>query len=176
MNQICIQYYATKIGELLLGVFDRKLCIVDFRYRKMRTTIDTRLKKGLMAEFVEQDDPLLQETRTQLDEYFQGERKVFALPLLMVGTDFQKRVWQALLEIPYGATATYVQLAREIHNEKAVRAVARANGANCINIIIPCHRVIGSDGKLVGYGGGVPVKKRLLKLEQRTPGNPVTPG
>jgi len=84
----------------------------------------------------------------------------------MVGTDFQKSVWNALMRVPYGATSTYLQLAKDIDNEKAVRAVASANGANSIGLIIPCHRIIGSDGELVGYGGGLPVKKRLLKLEQ----------
>jgi len=166
MNKINIQYYKTKIGELVLGSFNEKLCLLDFRYRKMRTTVDNRIKNGLKAEFVEQDDKILDETRKQLDEYLNGDRKKFDIPLLMVGTDFQKTVWNALMKVPYGATSTYLQLANDINNEKAVRAVASANGANSIGLIIPCHRIIGSDGKLVGYGGGLPVKKRLLKLEQ----------
>ena len=166
MNIINIQYYKTKIGELVLGSFNEKLCLLDFRYRKMRTTVDNRIKNGLKAEFVEQDDKILDETRKQLDEYLNGDRKKFDIPLLMVGTDFQKTVWNALMKVPYGATSTYLQLANDINNEKAVRAVASANGANSIGLIIPCHRIIGSDGKLVGYGGGLPVKKRLLKLEQ----------
>jgi len=86
----------------------------------------------------------------------------------MVGTDFQKRVWEALLRVPFGTTSTYLQLAKNIKNEKAVRAVAAANGANSMSIIIPCHRIIGSNGKLVGYAGGLPIKKQLLKLEQIT--------
>ena len=166
MNQINIQYYKTKIGELILGSFDKKLCILDFRYRKMRTTVDNRIKNGLKAEFIKQDDERLEHTRKQLDEYLNGNRKKFDIPLLMVGTDFQKMVWSALMKVPYGATSTYLQLAKDIDNEKAVRAVASANGANSIGLIIPCHRIIGSDGELVGYGGGLPVKKRLLKLEQ----------
>jgi len=84
----------------------------------------------------------------------------------MVGTDFQKNVWEALLKVPYGTTSTYLQLAKDIDNEKAVRAVANANGANAIGIIIPCHRIIGTNGELTGYAGGLPLKKRLLKLEQ----------
>ncbi|MFV1977242.1 MAG: methylated-DNA--[protein]-cysteine S-methyltransferase [Candidatus Scalindua sp.] len=166
MNQINIQYYKTKIGELILGSFDGKLCLLDFRYRKMRKTVDNRIKKGLNVNFVEHDDEILEKAREQLDEYLNGNRKEFDIPLLTVGTDFQKSVWNALMKVPYGTTSTYLQLAKNINNDNAVRAVANANGANSISIIIPCHRIIGSDGELVGYGGGLPVKKRLLRLEQ----------
>jgi methylated-DNA-[protein]-cysteine S-methyltransferase len=133
----------------------------------MREAVDDRLKKGLNAGFVEQDDEILEKTRNQLDEYLDGNRKEFDIPLLMVGTDFQKSVWNALLQVPYGATSSYLQIEKAVGNEKAVRAVGSANGANPISIIIPCHRIIGSDGQLVGYGGGLSVKERLLKLEQR---------
>jgi len=166
MRQINTQYYTTKIGELILGSFDNKLCMLDFRYRRMRAAVDNRIKKGLGAEFIERDDDIIKNTRRQLDEYLSGDRKEFDLPLLMVGTDFQRSVWSALMKVPYGTTSTYLQLAKDINNERAVRAVANANGANSIAIIIPCHRIIGSNGELVGYGGGLPVKKRLLKLEQ----------
>jgi len=166
MNKINFQYYKTKIGELILGSFDKKLCLLDFRYRKMRTTVDNRIRNGLNAEFIEQDDKILEKTREQIDEYLNEGRNKFDIPLLMVGTDFQKNVWNALMKVPYGATSTYLQLAKDINNEKAVRAVASANGANSIGLIIPCHRIIGSDGELVGYGGGLAVKKRLLKLEK----------
>ena len=166
MPQINIQYYKTKIGELVLGSFHEKLCLLDFRYRKMRTIVDHRIKNGLKAKFVEQNDKILKQTKNQLDEYLNGDRREFYLPLLMVGTDFQKSVWAALLQVSYGMTSTYLQLAKDINNEKAVRAVAGANGANAIGLIIPCHRIIGSNGELVGYGGGLPIKKRLLKLEQ----------
>ncbi|MCD5411270.1 MAG: methylated-DNA--[protein]-cysteine S-methyltransferase [Thermodesulfovibrionales bacterium] len=166
MNQINIQYYKTKIGELILGSFDGKLCLLDFRYRKMRTTVDNRIKKGLDAEFVEQDSEFLAKIREQLNEYLNGGRKEFDIPLLMVGSDFQKSVWKALMKVPYGKTSTYLNLAKAINNEKAVRAVANANGANSIGLIIPCHRIIGSDGELAGYSGGLSVKKQLLKLEQ----------
>ncbi|SMN01675.1 Methylated-DNA--protein-cysteine methyltransferase [uncultured Candidatus Thioglobus sp.] len=166
MNQINIQYYKTKIGELILGSYNEKLCILDFRYRRMRTTVDNRIKNGLKAEFIEQDNKVLTKTKKQLDDYLIGDRKEFDVPLLLVGTDFQKNVWNALMKVPYGTTSTYLQLAKDIDNEKAVRAVASANGANSIGIIIPCHRIIGNNGDLIGYGGGLPVKKRLLKLEQ----------
>ena len=167
MNQINIQYYKTKIGELILGSFDGKLCMLDYRYRKMRKAVDDRIKKGLNANFVEHDDEILEKTREQLDEYLNGERKEFDIPLLLVGTDFQRSVWAALMKVPFGTTSTYLQIAKNINNEKAVRAVASANAANSISIIVPCHRIIGSNGELVGYGGGLAVKKRLLKLEQK---------
>jgi len=166
VNQINVQYYKTKYGEFILGSFDKKLCLLDFRYRKMRKTVDNRIKKGLDAEYIEQDDEILQKTRVQLNEYFNCERREFDIPLLVVGTDFQKNVWNALMKVPYGKISTYLDLAKDINNKKAVRAVASANGANSISLIIPCHRIVGSNGELVGYGGGLPVKKRLLKLEQ----------
>ena len=163
---INIQYYQTSVGEIILGAFEGKLCMADWRYRKMRNRIDSRLQKVLKAECVEQDSPVLEQTRMQLDEYFHRERKTFDIPLLMVGTDFQKQVWQRLINIPYGTTASYLELSQSIGNEKAVRAVASANGANAISIMIPCHRIIGSDGSLVGYAGGLAAKKKLLQLEQ----------
>ena len=168
MKFINIQYCKTKIGELILGSFEGKLCLLDFRYRKMRKTGDERIKKGLNAKFAENNTEIIEKTLAELDEYFHGNRKEFDVPLKMVGTDFQKRVWEALLRVPFGTTSTYLQLAKNIKNEKAVRAVASANGANSMSIIIPCHRIIGSNGKLVGYAGGLPIKKQLLKLEQIT--------
>ncbi|NIV91997.1 methylated-DNA--[protein]-cysteine S-methyltransferase [candidate division KSB1 bacterium] len=101
----------------------------------------------------------------QLDEYFEGRRKIFDLKLKPEGTDFQKRVWQELLNIPYGKTATYLDIAKAIDNVKAIRAVGAANGQNHIPIIIPCHRVIGRDGSLIGFGGGIWRKEFLLRHE-----------
>lgn len=151
-----------------MGSFNEKLCLLDFRYRKMRGAVDKRIKQGLQAEFVDRDDSVLQAARSQLDEYLAGNRMGFDLPLLLVGSDFQQSVWRALIEVPYGETSSYLQLSQRINNVKAVRAVASANGANAIAIIVPCHRIIGSNGDLVGYGGGLPLKKRLLTLEQGT--------
>ncbi|MFA5700738.1 MAG: methylated-DNA--[protein]-cysteine S-methyltransferase [Desulfuromonas sp.] len=165
MNQIHIQYYKTEIGELILGSFDEKLCLLDFRARKKRTSFDARIKNALKAGFVEQNDAVLAETKKQLEEYFNGNRTTFDIPLLLVGTDFQKRVWAALQQVPYGMTSSYAQLASDINNPKAVRAVANANGANPIGVIVPCHRIIGKDGSLTGYTGGLPIKKYLLELE-----------
>ena len=170
MNQINIQYYKTKIGELILGSFDGRLCLLDYRYRRMRATVDNRIKKGLGVDFGEKNDDVLSKAIVQLDEYLNGDRTCFDIPVLMVGTDFQKSVWEALMEIHYGKTASYLDIAKFINKEKAVRAVASANGANSMSLVIPCHRIIGSNGDLVGYGGGVAVKKRLLKLEQNNSG------
>ncbi|WMT52493.1 methylated-DNA--[protein]-cysteine S-methyltransferase [Ferroplasma acidiphilum] len=165
-NNIKIQYFKTKIGELILGSFEGNLCILDFRHSKKRTTIDNRIKTGLKANFLEEEDEILAETKKQVAEYLDGNRKEFDIPLLMVGTDFQKNVWNALLKIPYGTTISYLQLAENIGNAKAVRAVANADGANAMAVIIPCHRVIESNGGLGGYGGGVAIKKQLLELEK----------
>ncbi len=164
-NEINIFYYKTKIGELIIGSFKGEICILDFRYRKMRTRVDDRIKKAFNAEFVEREDDIIRKTKMQIDEYLSGKRKVFDIPIITVGTDFQKEVWTALRKIPYGKTISYLELAKSIDNEKAVRAVGTANGANAIALIIPCHRVIESGGGLGGYGGGVDVKKRLLMIE-----------
>jgi methylated-DNA-[protein]-cysteine S-methyltransferase len=164
-NTINIQYFRTPVGELILGSYDNQLCLADWRYRKKREQIDTRLQKALSAEYVEKDAEVLQEARKQFSEYFNHERKVFDIPLLLVGTPFQKSVWQGLIETPFGTTSSYLELAKRIGNEKAVRAVATANGANAISIIVPCHRIIGSNGELVGYAGGLDVKSKLLEIE-----------
>ena len=109
---------------------------------------------------------LLSEARAQLLAYFSGERRTFTLPLAPAGTAFQRRVWRALCEIPYGETVSYKEVAQRIGNEKAARAVGRANNRNPLPIIIPCHRVIGASGALVGYGGGLGIKEKLLALEK----------
>jgi len=166
VNTVNIQYHKTKYGELLLGDFNGELCLCDWRYRRMRSAIDKRILSGLKAEYTEQDTELLAATRQQLAEYFAQERRDFDIPLRFVGTDFQVSVWNALLQVAHGTTSTYLQLSETIGNTKAVRAVASANGANSISIFVPCHRIIGSDGSLVGYAGGLPAKKKLLAIEQ----------
>ena len=114
------------------------------------------------------ETPLIKEAKKQLDEYFAGRRKEFSLPLEFTqGTEFQKRIWNLLLKIPYGETRSYKELAAMAGNPKASRAVGGANNKNPISIIIPCHRVIGADGSLVGYGGGLEIKKKLLELEEK---------
>jgi len=165
MNSIDIQYHKTKIGELILGSFGKKLCLLDFRYRRMRSAVDNRITRELNTEYLKKTNNLLNETKRQIDEYLIGKRIKFEVPILMVGSDFQKQVWNELLKVKYGETATYLDISKKIDNPKAVRAAASANGANAIALIIPCHRVIESNGGLGGYGGGLPVKKRLLTLE-----------
>lgn len=131
----------------------------------MRTSIDLRVAAGLTAEFKEGNSAVIEQAKAQLTDYFNGDRTVFDVPLLTVGTDFQKAVWSALMDVPFGKTATYLELSQKLGNVKAIRAVASANGANALSILIPCHRIIGSDGGLVGYAGGKAAKRQLLELE-----------
>ena len=165
MNTISIQYFQSPFGEMILGTYDNKLCMADWRYRKDRTTVDNRLKKALNATYVEEESPLLIFAKEELEAYFQGFCNTFEIPILLVGSEFQKKVWQSLMTIPFGDTSSYLNLAKSINNEKAVRAVASAVGANAISIFIPCHRIIGSDGTLTGYAGGLDTKKNLLEIE-----------
>jgi methylated-DNA-[protein]-cysteine S-methyltransferase len=167
MGNIAVQYHKTPVGELILGVFDDKLCLCDWKYRKMRPQIDQRIQKGLETTYTEASHPLLTQTKEVLAAYFAGELQHFAVPLLWVGTAFQQQVWQQLMQITYGSTETYAGLAKKMNNLLAIRAVASANGANAISIIVPCHRVIGADGELVGYAGGLEAKKKLLAIEQK---------
>lgn len=167
LDIISIQYHKTQFGALILGSFKNELCLCDWKHRKMRASIDNRIQKGLNAEYVQKNTPILAESIKQISEYIAGQRVSFDLPLLLVGTDFQKRVWQELMKISYGTTASYLELSKQMGNEKAIRAVATANGANAISIIVPCHRIIGSTGNMVGYAGGTPTKRKLLELEYR---------
>lgn len=165
MDKIQTSYYKTPFGELILGSLDQQLCLCDWRFRKMRASIDERIQSGLQTSYVEEKSELVEETIVQLSQYFNGERKLFDLPLLLVGSEFQKQVWNALLRIPFGTTESYAELSRNLGNEAAIRAVASANGANAISIIVPCHRILGSDGGLTGYAGGLETKRKLLRLE-----------
>ncbi len=162
-------YFKSTYGEFILGSFDHQLCLCDWRYRKMRGSIDKRIQSGLQADYAEDGSELLGEAVRQLEQYSEGKRKEFDIPLLMVGSDFQKQVWNELLRIPYGKTQSYAGLSHKLGNIKAIRAVASANGANAISIIVPCHRILGSDGSLTGYAGGLETKKKLLRLERAFP-------
>lgn len=165
MSPINIHFYKSPVGEIILGEFNGKLCLADWRYRKMRDQIDSRIQKQLGVDYCEQTTDIHHQAIEQFNEYFLQQRQQFTVPLHFVGTDFQQSVWQALQDIPYGETCSYLELSQKIGNPKAVRAVANANGANAISIIVPCHRIIGTDGKLVGYAGGINVKEKLLNLE-----------
>jgi len=155
----------TPLGPLVAGVTGGAIVLLEYADRHMLPTQFKQLTTALNCVFVPGEDLLLTELATQLSAYFEGERAEFDLPLSTSGTDFQERVWAALRDIPWGVTRSYADVARTIGQPTAVRAVARANGENRIPILIPCHRVIGSDGKLTGYGGGLWRKKRLLEIE-----------
>ena len=152
--------FESPVGTLLLGGDANGLRLVSFETSKHAAPpqANWRQNKALFAEVIR-----------QLQAYFRGELKEFDLPLALEGTKFQLRVWNTLRSIPYGETISYLQLAERIGNPKAVRAVGLANGSNPIPIIIPCHRVIGSDGSLTGYGGGLERKELLLQLEGAGP-------
>ena len=169
MNTVNIQVYQAPQGDLLLGAYENKLCLCDWQTRSRREAIDRRIQVALDAHYVTANCELLEKTTMQLDEYFQHQRQQFDLPLQMIGSAFQQAVWHALLKIPYASTKSYLDLAKAVENEKAVRAVASANGANAISIIIPCHRVIANNGQLSGYAGGVDAKKELIEFEQSWP-------
>ena len=167
MHVINTGRYQSPCGDLMLGSYAGQLCLCDWVEGRHREVVDRRLQRLLHADYREEDDKVIAAARRQLDEYFRHERCEFDIPLLFVGTDFQCRVWEALLRIPYGTTVSYGEVARRICMPTSVRAVANANGANAISIFVPCHRVIGSDGTLTGYGGGLSAKRYLLGLEQQ---------
>lgn len=162
---ITINRIPTPLGPMMVGVTDEGLCLLEFTDRKMLETQLDVLKKRFQAELITGKHKMIELVEQQLAEYFEGKRKEFQIPLIVPGTDFQQRVWNALLKIPFGVTRSYKQQASVVGDVKAVRAVARANGENRIAIIIPCHRIIGSDGSIVGYGGGIHRKQWLLKHE-----------
>jgi methylated-DNA-[protein]-cysteine S-methyltransferase len=148
------------VGELKLVASDKGLAAILWENDKPRRV---RLDPGLE----DKNHPVLLEAERQLNDYFSGKRKSFSVNLDFRGTEFQKKVWAALLTIPFGETRSYGQIAKQIKNPKAVRAVGVANGRNPISIIAPCHRVIGSTGKLTGFAGGLEAKACLLALEGR---------
>ena len=165
MTDICYTYHESPLGNTLLAADERGLRLISFAAGKRPERPESNWRK---------DAAPLKETIRQLRAYFAGELRDFHLPLSLIGTDFQLRVWQMLQTIPYGETTSYGQLARRLGNPNASRAVGLANGSNPIPIIVPCHRVIGSNGSLVGYGGGLPNKKALLALESRQRRLPVS--
>lgn len=162
---VTINRIRTPLGPMMIGVTDEGLCLLEFTDRKMLETQLDVLKKRMKSELITGQHPMIDKVSNQLEEYFEGKRKEFDIPMVVPGTEFQQRVWDALNKIPYGVTRSYKQQADVVGDVKAVRAVARANGENRISIIIPCHRIIGSDGSIVGYGGGVHRKQWLLKHE-----------
>lgn len=157
---------ATPLGPMLAGASDAGVCLLEFADRRGLETQLTRVQKRLNARALPGTHPVLALLAAQLEEYFAGARRDFTVPLVFTGTEFQEKVWRALLTIPCGETRSYQEQATYIGAPGSVRAVARANGDNCIAILVPCHRVIGKDGSLTGYAGGLPRKQALLDLER----------
>lgn len=156
----------TPLGPMVAAATDEAVCLLEFADRRALSTQLERFARRVPVVFAPGDNPVLEALGRELHEYFAGERLGFDVPVLAPGTPFQEQVWEALREIPAGETRSYADLAGAIGRPTAVRAVARANGSNRLAILIPCHRVIGSDGSLAGYGGGVWRKRRLLDLER----------
>ena len=155
----------TPLGPMLVGATDEALCLLEFVDRRALPTQVARIRKGFSAVFVRDRNEVVDLTAAQVEAYFAGELEAFTVPTVAPGTDFQRVVWAAVANISYGETRSYSELAHGIGRPSAVRAVGSANGMNALAIIVPCHRVVGADGKLVGYGGGVWRKQRLLDME-----------
>ncbi len=153
---------------MIVGSCGDEICLCDWAAGRRRDINDRRIRRHLGASCEEGTSPAIARAIAQLDEYFAGHRRAFDLKIRFTGSPFQCSVWSELLKIPYGTTISYAELARRIGNPKAVRAVASANAANPISILVPCHRVIGSNHSLTGYAGGLDAKKHLLTLESRT--------
>lgn len=158
----------TPVGPMLVGATDDAICLLEFVDRRMLPSQIARIRARLGAVFVPDTNERIRSLEREVAAYFAGDLRSFDTSIELCGSDFQLSVWKCLLEIPYGETWTYGQVARAIGRPAAVRAVGRANGLNALGIIVPCHRVVGADGKLVGYGGGLWRKQRLLDMERET--------
>ena len=157
----------TDLGTMIACATEKGICLLEFSDRKMLETELKQISKSLKSPIIQGEHKHFEELRRQLDLYFQGRLREFDLPIHMIGTDFQKQVWDVLLKVPYATTSSYAKQAKLLNRPSAVRAIANANGMNKISIIVPCHRIIGSDGSLTGYGGGLWRKEYLIKLEQQ---------
>ncbi|WP_027378521.1 methylated-DNA--[protein]-cysteine S-methyltransferase [Chryseobacterium daeguense] len=156
----------TPLGEMIACAVDDGICLLEFTDRKNFEKQLGSLSKSLNAEIIEKEHQHFIQLEEELKEYFEGKRQKFEIPLFITGTEFQQKVWKLLREIPMGEIRTYRQQSERLGNLKAIRAVGTANGINKIAILIPCHRVIGSNGDLVGYAGGIWRKQKLLELEK----------
>jgi AraC family transcriptional regulator of adaptative response/methylated-DNA-[protein]-cysteine methyltransferase len=165
-NVINLLRFSTPLGPMISCATVDGICLVEFTDRRMLEAELNQLKKIFKARIIFGSNPHFTVLEKQMKEYFEGTRKQFELPLLTPGSEFQNKVWKQLLQISYGSTCSYKSLAIQLKNQNAVRAVARANGSNRIAIIIPCHRVIGEDGSLTGYSGGLSRKKWLIDFEK----------
>jgi AraC family transcriptional regulator of adaptative response/methylated-DNA-[protein]-cysteine methyltransferase len=169
---ILTQTIDTPIGLMIAGAVKEGICLLEFSDRKMLNTEYRILKKYLETEISDGNNDHLDELRRQLKDYFSGKRTVFDVPLVYTGTEFQRSVWDELRNITFGTTRTYGEQAAALGNTLSVRAVAGANGMNKISIVVPCHRVIGENGNLTGYGGGLWRKKWLIEHEMKYSGKP----
>lgn len=158
----------TPIGVIVFGSSDKGLCLLDFKFRKSFPRILNRITEFFGNHITYGTSKLIELAEDELDQYLQGKLKIFTVPLDIRGSKFQIQVWDALMQIKYGKTVSYLDIAKIMGRPNAVRAIANANGQNGIAIIIPCHRVIGTDGSLTGYGGGIALKAKLLRLESDT--------
>ena len=158
---------ASPLGAMIAAAVDDRLCLLEFADRQGLPGQVRRVARRLDVSFTPGSTPVVDELQAQLAGYFSGARRSFDVPLTLAGTAFQKAVWRSLREIPWRETRSYAEVAREIGRPGAVRAVGSANGANALAVVVPCHRVVGADGSLSGYGGGVWRKRRLLELEGR---------
>ncbi len=165
-NIILINRLTTPLGPMFVCATDNGICLLEFVDRRMLETEFKDLQKLLNANIISGENEHIKQAKKEIKEYFEGTRKNFDVKLETPGTVFQNQVWKCLQEIKYGTTATYQKQAEKISNPKAIRAVASANGYNRISIIVPCHRVIGKDGKMTGYGGGIERKKWLIEHER----------
>ena len=172
-DRVVITLLETPLGPVLAGASDQGIKLLEYTDRRMLEHNLQALRRRFGCAVVPGQHPLLARLREEFNEYFQGDRREFTLPLASRGTPFQDKVWQELRRIPYGQTISYDELAGRVGQPTAQRAVARANGMNYVAILIPCHRVIGKDGSLTGYGGGLWRKRLLLELERtgRLPGH-----
>ena len=165
-NIIDLHRIETPLGTMIACATDKGICLLEFSDRKMLETELKAIAKIHNAVIVQGHNKFFKELENQLQEYFSRKRTTFSVPLHPLGSEFQNKVWKILQDIPYGITKSYKEQAIAIHSPESVRAVANANGMNKISILIPCHRVIGSDGSLTGYGGGIWRKKYLLEMER----------
>ncbi len=165
-RHLVVDRILTPLGPMLTAADDEEVWLLEFADRRMLEKQLEGLRRRAGAVFTPGTNPVLDRLRLELEQYFGGERRRFDVPLALPGSDFQRDAWEALRAIPYGETRSYADQARAIGRPTAVRAVARANGQNRLAIVIPCHRVVGNDGRLCGYGGGVWRKRFLLELEQ----------
>lgn len=167
---ILIHRFTSPLGPMFVAATEKGICLLEFTDRRMLETEFKDLQKRLGTEIIAGENEFTKQAVKEMEEYFAGERKEFSVPLDYPGTDFQRAAWTALLDIPYGETTHYQAQAERLNQPTATRAVAAANGQNRIAIIIPCHRVIGKNGKLTGYGGGIERKKWLLEFERKHAG------